>query len=255
MKKCYSTAYIEETQQRLRKFRSTPGQEAMAAEIIRRLRAQMFDISAYMHIVQRRFSAWFNERHERRGTLWQGRFRSTLVEDSGDALLKTSAYIDLNAVRAKIIKDPKDYRWCGYAEAVAGRVDAQEGVAAVVRAASNSEVSESAAPHDTIQLYRDWLIEFGAPLVNESGDEVRAGFKPGVAGGKLTQKALLSSRVRYFTASLAIGSRSFCDELFQRYRNQFGPNRQSGARPWRQGAWGGLCGLRDLRKDIIGMGS
>jgi len=85
MKGCYSRAYIEETQQRLKKFRSTPGQEPIAEDIIRRLRAQMFDISAYMHIVQRRFSAWFNERHERRGTLWQGRFRSTLVENSGDA--------------------------------------------------------------------------------------------------------------------------------------------------------------------------
>jgi hypothetical protein len=49
-----------------------------------------------MHIVQRRFSAWFNKRHDRRGTLWQGCFGSTLIEPSGEALRKTTAYIDLN---------------------------------------------------------------------------------------------------------------------------------------------------------------
>lgn len=249
MRKCYANAYIEETRQRLRKFRSTPGQEAMADDIIRRLRAQMFDISAYMHIVQRRFSAWFNDRHERRGTLWQGRFRSTLVESSGEALMKTAAYIDLNAVRAKIVKDPKDYRWCGYAEALAGKVDAQNGIASVVRGASNGEESATAA--ETMQVYRDWLMELGAPVVDEAGNNVRAGFEPAEAGGRLTRRALLLTRVRYFTDGLAIGSRSFCEELFHRYRNEFGPKRQSGARPWRHGEWDGLCGLRDLRKDVI----
>ena len=254
MKKCYSTAYIEETLQRLKKFRSTPGQEPIAEDIIRRLRAQMFDISAYMHIVQRRFSAWFNDRHERRGTLWQGRFRSTLVENRGEALLKTAAYIDLNAVRAKIVKDPKDYRWCGYAEALAGRQDALAGIAAVVRAACNSEDSANAVQEDPMQFYRDWLIELGAPVVDEAGNVVRAGFEPEEAGGKLTQRSLLSTRVRYFTAGLAIGSRAFCEELFQRYRNEFGPNRQSGARPWRHGEWGELYSLRDLRKNVVGKG-
>jgi hypothetical protein len=58
--------------------------------------------------------------------------------------------------------------------------------------------------------------------------------------------------VRYFTAGLVIGTREFCDAVFRRYRDQFGPNRKSGARPWRQGDWGGLCGLRDLQRDVIG---
>ena len=79
MKKCYSKVYLKDTLQRIEKFRSSPGQEALAEAIMRRLRAQMYDISAYMHIVQRRFSEWFNKRSGRRGTLWQGRFRSTLA--------------------------------------------------------------------------------------------------------------------------------------------------------------------------------
>jgi hypothetical protein len=47
------------------------------------------------------------------------RFKSVLVED-GEALRTMAAYIDLNPVRAGMVKDPKDYRWCGYGEAMGG---------------------------------------------------------------------------------------------------------------------------------------
>jgi hypothetical protein len=52
------------------------------------------------------------------GTLWEGRFKSVLVEGTGQTLSTMAAYIDLNPVRAGIVKDPADYRWSGYAEAV-----------------------------------------------------------------------------------------------------------------------------------------
>ena len=252
MKICYSRAYLEETRQRLKKFRSTPGQEVLAEAIMRRLRAQMYDISAYMHIVQRRFSGWFNERKGRRGTLWQGRFGSTLVEASGEALLKTATYIELNAVRAKIVRDPKDYRWCAYGEAVAGRSDAVAGLVSVVRAVTNASESEPIAACEALDLYRGWLMELGAPVVDGNGQLVRPGFEAAEGESKLSQAALLSTRVRYFTAGLVIGSRAFCEEHFHRYRDNFGPKRQTGARPWRHRDWGGLCGLRDLRRQVIG---
>ncbi len=66
-------------------------------------------------------------------TLWEDRFRSVLVERKGQALRAMAAYIDLNPVRAKICDDPKDYRWCGYAEAVAGGKEAREAVASPMR--------------------------------------------------------------------------------------------------------------------------
>jgi prevent-host-death family protein len=46
-------------------------------------------------------------------------------------LATMAAYIDLNAVRAGIVSDPKNYRWCGYGEAVAGKKKAREGLAAI----------------------------------------------------------------------------------------------------------------------------
>lgn len=98
-----------------------------AAETLRqRWFGRMWDISAFMKTLKQRFSQWFNGRHKRRGTLWEDRFRSVLVEGKGNALRAMAAYIDLNPVRAKICDDPKGYRWCGYAETVAGGRRAKE---------------------------------------------------------------------------------------------------------------------------------
>ena len=109
-----------------------------------RFEARMLDLSVYMKEVKQRFSQWYNRRHQRKGPLWEARFRSVLVEGedrrwkgrgSGrqpsmpDALLVVAAYIDLNPVRAGMVDDPKDFRWCGYSEAVAGVAEMRAGIA------------------------------------------------------------------------------------------------------------------------------
>jgi hypothetical protein len=50
------------------------------------------------------------------------------LQGQGDPLQTMAAYIDLNPVRAGVVEDPKDYRFCGYAEAVAGVVEAKKGL-------------------------------------------------------------------------------------------------------------------------------
>ena len=102
-----------------------------ADEIRRKLLARMGDVSEYMKTVKQRFSVWYNRNHRRFGTLWADRFKSVLVEGKGNPLQTMAAYIDLNPVRAGIVDDPKDYRFCGYAEAIAGVVVAQRGLTAV----------------------------------------------------------------------------------------------------------------------------
>ena len=91
------------------------GAEAFRQRYFRR----MWDLSEYMKIVKQSFTQWFNRKHDRRGVLWEERFKSELVE-AGDAACRVATYIDLNPVRARMLKDPKDYRWSGYGEAVAG---------------------------------------------------------------------------------------------------------------------------------------
>ena len=80
---------------------------------------RMWDLSQFMKVLKQRFTQWFNKRHGRRGTLWEDRFKSVLVEDGYTARVM-SAYIDLNPLRAGIVNDPARYRWSSYGAAVAG---------------------------------------------------------------------------------------------------------------------------------------
>src|SRR5690606_389010 len=89
--------------------------------------ALMGDLSPFMKLVKQRFSIWYNRSHQRYGTLWAERFKSVLVEASPGVMKTMAAYIDLNPVRAGVVDDPKDYRFCGYGEAVAGSAGARRG--------------------------------------------------------------------------------------------------------------------------------
>ncbi len=55
----------------------------------------------------------FNNRHQRVGHLFQGRFKAILIKDE-DRLLTVARYIVLNPVRAKLVENPKDWRWSSY---------------------------------------------------------------------------------------------------------------------------------------------
>jgi len=97
-----------------------------------KITGRMFNLSEFMKMVKWRFSTWFNRRHDRVGALWEGRFTSLQVEGV-QALRAVAAYIDLNPVRAAMVNDPKDYRWCSYGAAVAGDKQAQEGLLRVMQ--------------------------------------------------------------------------------------------------------------------------
>ena len=89
---------------------------------------RMGDLSNYMKELKQWISRDYNKEHARKGTLWEDRFWSCLLEDNSDTLTSVAAYIDLNAVRAGIVERPEDYRWCGYAEAHAGHGKARNGI-------------------------------------------------------------------------------------------------------------------------------
>ena len=67
-----------------------------------------------MRDLGRRYVPYFNSRHERTGTLWEGRFRSCIAE-SARYVLACYRYIELNPVRAQMVNHPADYLWSSYA--------------------------------------------------------------------------------------------------------------------------------------------
>ena len=79
-------------------------------------------ISQTMQAVGRRYVSNFNRSHARTGGLWDGRFRSILI-DTERYLFTCMRYIELNPVRAGLVAQPKEYRWSSFHANVSGNVD------------------------------------------------------------------------------------------------------------------------------------
>lgn len=79
-------------------------------------------LSRMMQAVGRRYVRYFNDAHGRSGTLWEGRFRSTLI-DAQEYLLPCMTYIDLNPVRAGLVPQAQDYAWSSHGHYAGLRTD------------------------------------------------------------------------------------------------------------------------------------
>jgi putative transposase len=75
-----------------------------------------------MQAVGRSYVRYFNQRHGRSGTLWEGRYRSTLIE-AERYLLACMVYIDLNPVRAGMVALPAAWPWSSHAHYLGQRID------------------------------------------------------------------------------------------------------------------------------------
>lgn len=79
-------------------------------------------IPATMQALGARYVRYFNTRHGRSGTLWEGRYRNCLI-DSDTYLWNCHRYIELNPVRAGLARDPRGYTWSSFAGNALGRPD------------------------------------------------------------------------------------------------------------------------------------
>jgi len=167
---------------------------------------RMGDVSEFMKTLKQRFSVYYNRNHHRYGTLWAERFKSVLVEPATKAIVAMAAYIDLNPVRAGITEDPKEYRYCGYAEALAGSTKAKAGLS-IALVGYPSKVGKSALAH-----YRMALFGIGSRQQKANRHVISREYALNVLNkekGRVPLVALLRCRLRYFTDGLVLGSESY----------------------------------------------
>jgi hypothetical protein len=198
-----------------------------------------------MKLLKEGYTHWFNRSQNRFGTLWAERFGSVLVEVSRDAVANVAAYIDLNCVRAGLVRDPKDYRFCGYAEAVAGNPKARNGLAFALGLSDWAEVQAA---------YRQRL--FGTAAVPR---EQAANLRPQelqrviAANGRLPLAEVLRCRLRYLTAGMVLGGRVFVQQQLAAHqtRTGYGGNSTGWPLPSFTG-WGDLAIRHKLRGSAFG---
>ena len=165
---------------------------------------RMGDLSIFMKELKQWISRDYNKKVGRVGTLWEDRFWSCLLEDSAETLSRVARYIDCNAVRAGIVERPEDYKWCGYAEAHAGREEAQKALAAIFRDSPGIEWTAAEERYG-------WLIH----AVSDTSAAVSG--TPAVQN--LEHDAV-------FRRALAFGSREFILETYARFQKVFGARKR-----------------------------
>ncbi|MBY0409122.1 MAG: transposase [Burkholderiaceae bacterium] len=97
-----------------------------------------------MQAVGRSYVRRFNQRHGRTGTLWEGRYRSTLIEAKRYFLL-CMVYMDLNPVRAGLVVEPQAWRWSSHAHYVGHTHEAWVAPHALVWELANTPFAREAA--------------------------------------------------------------------------------------------------------------
>ena len=250
---------------------SEDGMSEAVVGIHKRFSYRMQDLGQFMKGLLQRFTQWFNRAHSRSGTLWEDRFKSVIVED-GVAARTMSAYIDLNPVRAGMVKDPSEYRWSSYGEAVGGgkKGDGKKAREGLVRAyfCDQGVGYEAEKWQEVSRLYRRLMglalgkkpgrteltkSARGLGQTTKNTAELLEGQDNETALKDLGTAKMLRCRIRYFTDGAVIGSKEFVNEAFASARERFGPKRKDGARKLKgdaRPANNALWSLRDLRKGI-----
>ena len=242
------TKYQEASANLIEKQLREGGEEA--DEFRRKMLARMSDVSEFMKAVKQRFSVWYNRSHQRYGTLWAERFKSVLVEGKGNPLQTMAAYIDLNPVRAGLVEDPKDYRFCGYAEAVAHSASsrpvgaAAQGLVAIWADHGAKRIDSALRAHRSLIFGK-----YGSgPGLSEMTRQ--QALKVLEAGGELPKAVMLRCRVRYFTDGAILGSAEFVrgfTSAWQVERHRKHPPKVNAM----VGDWGGLAVIQGLRKRVF----
>jgi len=152
-------------------------------EILACFRKRIGHLPSYVKAVKQEFSQWFNHVNRREGTLWERRYHSTIIEDTGGENPATelngageiarivASYIDMNPVRAGLETDPEDSDWSSYGAAIRGDTTAIRGLRVLWGSMDEIDVSAESGrsvenadqqSHVTNQRYvsthRRWLL-------------------------------------------------------------------------------------------------
>ncbi len=238
------------------------------AAIFERYTKRMHSLSEFMRGLLQRYTRWFNKRHGMRGTLWEDRFHSVIVQ-SGVTARTMAAYIDLNPVRAGICEDPADYRWCSYGEAVGGGRGASKAQSGLVRALRGHEGhsghSRAWAQGGLSKEYRRLLISGASEQSEDCSDGKRRVHRKGMSKAKAEKELarleeekardlkiskVVRGKVRYFKDGAVLGSKIFVNNFFESQRESLSKKRKDGARKPRgslKDLAGEIWSLRDLK--------
>lgn len=142
-------------------------------------------ISRMMQYVGRRYVPYINHHYGTSGSLWEGRYKASLVQEES-YLLACMRYIELNPVRADMANHPREYRWSSYRSNAEGRDDAMLTPHKVYLALARSA-------NDRKENYR---ALFKTPIDSDDIKQIRAAWQTGTPLGNDRFKEKVESKLK-----------------------------------------------------------
>jgi putative transposase len=239
----------QELREQLARYAQQPDGIEQSQGLLESYRRRMYDISIFNKELKGGFAQGYNRRHRRYGVLWAARFKSVLLE-AGRAVTAISAYIELNPVRAGLCEDPKEYRYCGYAEAmVQGSELALEGIRTILG------LPQTASREEIERAYRQLLYLKSGEATEGDPTAIDSAKAPEVVErerSKLSPEERLRCKIRCFSDGVILGSRTFVEFHWQRLKQRIRHKCNSGPIALNILGPAGLWVLRKLRVRAFG---
>ena len=210
---------------------------------------KIHDISFIIGNFEQRFVQWFNRTHNSWGRLFGQRFDSELIEVSehSDSLLRVMAYVTLNPVRAGLVKDPKDFHFCGYADRLAstefGSHD-EELFDLFCHKLTADNIQEKITHFQ--QLFRAYMLGLkrfkSADSLTLQEYLMQESSMPAEA---LLWDDIFTHKCRFFTKCLVIGSENFIRDKLHKFADKMHWKREH--QPYTEDEWNGIHSLKPKR--------
>ena len=184
---------------------------------LKKFKKKLCTLSLYVKEIKQGFTRYFNKKYGRRGFLWGERFKSLIVED-GVTLVNLLAYVDLNPVRAGIVKKPEEYRWCSLGYHIQlGNKDKLLSVDFGMKEWNEYDEKE------IVRKYMDFVYETGA-IDTDKGADIPEEMAPEQRekNSRLKRVKIFRQRCRYFTDAGVLGRKSFVQEVFDEVKSLLG---------------------------------
>ena len=173
-----------------------------------RFQSRIFDVSELMRSLQSKIARWYNFTHDRRGRFWADRFKSVLLEDE-KAVFDCLLYVELNPVRAGIVKRPEEY----------------DGSSLYYRELKDDKwmtpitaISRRPKRADALRDYKACVYYRGSVPTKENQAPISKRLLAEEESRGFVAEGLFSKRIRHFTDGVVIGSEEFVQDKLERLR-------------------------------------
>jgi hypothetical protein len=171
---------------------------------------EMMDISHLVGVFQQKFSVYYNRTHNRRGRLWADRFKSVIL-DGENALWACVKYVELNPVRAGLVGDPADYRFCSWGRYCGGGTHpfGDNFVRHLKR--SLGEQGEQMSDAEVVGLFRSEVARTQAVEAGMTNEKLEECIEKAKQPERIQVRFL--RRTRHWTDGAIIGTKAFVREI------------------------------------------